>query len=428
MSAPLAVNKARKPRGQRIAGHDDQNVLEFEETMMLCTVPSTSAPAQSVTFYPGSSGAIRLDEYGRLYTQYRIEYLELIYRSQVPATTNGFAVISVDYNSGDIPSNYTQTAAITPRMCGKVWTDMSIVLPCNRLMKSQWHYTSVVDSPGFRSACDINFHSTGVNGTLVGSLWIKYRIRFCGPTAATITPPATSYSTGSGILNTGLPLGDSGVDAGNTGTPSVGSTVGGASGLATTAGSGYTKLTYNPGNPSSTPPLPAKVVLSTNPNVAKTFSATDIVENIYNITLDVPGTQDETPPTVTYIPYNTGDPYYNPTGAQPLLEFIVGASQYVSTTTKRLFYTVRVCDYAANLLAGSVNMVFASAITIAAGIGALGYSTSWRRQPFLPRLPNTLAAAAVPLAAQRRIVKRSADDEQPSASSISWFTSRTGKP
>ena len=177
----------------------DELIFEFEEVAMICTVPATTSPAQYVVLRPGSSGMKRLDQFGLLYDQYRIEKCEIIYRSQVSANTNGLAVVAVDYNSSDIPQSFAETQQQLPRVVGKVWEDMRMTVPTNRLMKSQWHYTATnTGDSGFGPACNINFHSTGVNGTVVGSVWVKYRVRFSGPSTKTMKAPTISpFKSGS---------------------------------------------------------------------------------------------------------------------------------------------------------------------------------------------------------------------------------------
>jgi len=170
----------------------DELVFEYTELAMTCTVPASTAPPQTVNFYPGASGMSRLDAFALLYSQYRVEMCELEFRPAVGTNTSGIQVTGFSYDFADVPQNLSTCLSVEPRFSDVPWIGGKVSLPVDRMMKSRWHFTANGSNPsGFNAAGAIFWHASGANGAILGNIWCRYRIRFSGP-----------YQTGSSILLT----------------------------------------------------------------------------------------------------------------------------------------------------------------------------------------------------------------------------------
>lgn len=186
-SAPLSTGMPMMTQQLKATGAGDELVLSFTELMMVATIPDAATPPQSVSFWPGASGMTRLDQFAQLYDQYQVLSCELIHRSAVSATTNGMAILAVDYNAVDLPLTLVQTEAVVPRWSDKIWANGYLNLDCTKLMKSRWHNTSGTSvAPGFGAAFAALFHATGTNGTIVGDVWCRYKVKFSGPSTGSM--------------------------------------------------------------------------------------------------------------------------------------------------------------------------------------------------------------------------------------------------
>jgi len=215
-NAAAAVATSRTTNNLRATIVGDIAYLEFEELLMVATLPSTTSPPQSAIFLPGNSGCPRLDAFAALYDYYNVEKFEVVYAPAVGTSTSGAMVVAIDYDAGDIPPNWANTLSIIPRMTGGVWQQGSINVPVNRLNKQPWMLTNsgitgVNDQTGAgaAAACAVYFHGTGSNGSTVGDVWVRYRIKFMGPTVPTpaqmaVDPAAgATYKLGQSVLPLG---------------------------------------------------------------------------------------------------------------------------------------------------------------------------------------------------------------------------------
>jgi len=215
-----AGRKALKPKSSVAAGYSygqlnarangtirgDELVLEFTELAMTCVVPASTAPPQSTQFWPGASGMTRLDTFAQLYSQYRVEAAELEFRPAVGTNVSGIQVTGFAYDGNDIPSSLSTAMGVEPRFSDVPWVGGRVRLPVDRLMKSKWHFTANGSNPsGFNTTGSVFWHASGTNGAILGNIWLKYRVRFSGPTnqvttmnVASSTFPASGSSYGLG--------------------------------------------------------------------------------------------------------------------------------------------------------------------------------------------------------------------------------------
>jgi len=220
-----AGRKALKPKSSVAAGYSygqlnarangtirgDELVLEFTELAMTCVVPPSTAPPQSTQFWPGASGMTRLDTFAQLYSQYRVEAAELEFRPAVGTNVSGIQVTGFAYDGNDIPSSLSTAMGVEPRFSDVPWVGGRVRLPVDRLMKSKWHFTANGSNPsGFNTTGSVFWHASGTNGAILGNIWLKYRVRFSGPTnqvttmnvaSSTFPAPGSSYGLGQAVAS-----------------------------------------------------------------------------------------------------------------------------------------------------------------------------------------------------------------------------------
>lgn len=195
-------------RAVHVVGDDSTLTVTGEELAYVLTQQANSETLSSTNrsnFWPGGSGMTRLDQYGRMFEQYRVNKLEYHYRTSSGTTISGATLTAFDYEASDYPASLGSLQVRQPRIRLPVWENGSVRIDPARANKSRWMFTAggITDNtPGFTSAGIVVSSAPGTETTTeYGEVWCCYSVTFTGPTTSNAGVPLFANSE-NGVWNT----------------------------------------------------------------------------------------------------------------------------------------------------------------------------------------------------------------------------------
>nr|QYV43034.1 MAG: capsid protein [Tombusviridae sp.]QYV43035.1 MAG: capsid protein [Tombusviridae sp.] len=146
-------------------------------------------------FWPGNSGMPRLDRYGAMFDQYKVNRMTVHYYTASGTTTAGMQLTAIDYDASEIPTTVSHLQVCQPKTRGPVWQEGNFSPSVNRLNKSKWMFTganSKAGTTGFGPAGTVLTSAPSSPTTVsYGEVWISYDVTFCSP--AQSSPQESQY-------------------------------------------------------------------------------------------------------------------------------------------------------------------------------------------------------------------------------------------
>lgn len=182
-----------KVTDQIISSGDSELVVKGEE-YWFDVQNQTSADAlrhqNSGIFWPGKSGLTRLDQYGAMFEQYRVEKCIVKYRTSSGTTSSGAILLGIDYEASDLPATLHALQVAQPLLRVPVWQSGELLPQLSKLNKAKWMFTAggtVNNTPGYTAAFAAVASAPAVAAPTIasyGDVWCEYQVRFTGPTAS----------------------------------------------------------------------------------------------------------------------------------------------------------------------------------------------------------------------------------------------------
>lgn len=203
-------NPGRRPAGHiRVNGSDATLVVAHEELAYTVTSQKEKnklVATNRINFWPGKSGLTRLDQFGRMYDQYRVRKLVVKYLTASGTVTSGSTITGIDYDASDYPGTLGALQVNQPKLRVPVWESGSMRLDIDRLNKSRWMFTSAgiaTSTPGFTSACAVTSSAPASDTEIsYGEVWVDYEVVFTGPSLSNASGQfAANSSAGSWNTN-----------------------------------------------------------------------------------------------------------------------------------------------------------------------------------------------------------------------------------
>lgn len=186
---PSAPKKTSKKRGLALPTVTSPAratvVVSQEEYLGEVAVPAgRSSNLKAYKIIPGGSGLARLDQFGSLFEQWRMERWVVKARPKVGTTISGSYILGVFYESMLTPTTKAEVGALSPKVMGPIWQGATLSVPPNLAQKQRWLYThgSGVDEAD-AVAGQIVVAVDGEAEKCRIDLWVSYTITFMGPTA-----------------------------------------------------------------------------------------------------------------------------------------------------------------------------------------------------------------------------------------------------
>lgn len=133
---------------------------------------------------PGKSGLNRLDQYARLFQEYRIDKWVVKVKPVVGTTTAGSFVAGISYDYARTPTSFKDIAVLSPKITGTVWQGGTLVASAGRLMRQQWLLTDdrgVTDDE--KVAGFVCLALDGAAATTTVAVWVDYSVTLQGPSS-----------------------------------------------------------------------------------------------------------------------------------------------------------------------------------------------------------------------------------------------------
>lgn len=134
--------------------------------------------------YPGASGLVMLDNWGKMYERYRLEALQISYHPAVGTTIDGFVVLGVDLESRNPVTTLKAAMVLNPGSSGPVYGPLTVTVPASQLMSRKLLYTKgLSEAPAEDSSCLSVVVAIPKSTQIrkVGYLSLRYSIYFEGP-------------------------------------------------------------------------------------------------------------------------------------------------------------------------------------------------------------------------------------------------------
>ena len=135
----------------------------------------------NLTFTPGESQLLRLDNLASNYDLYRVEAVQILYKPNVGTTVNGAVLLGADYDAFRVPSTQDDVLALAPVMRVPVWEEGCFTPFLDRINKQKWLYTSNVEAGDVRLKTGFVLSIWNTGPAAAGDIYVKYRVRFSSP-------------------------------------------------------------------------------------------------------------------------------------------------------------------------------------------------------------------------------------------------------
>nr|QHA33885.1 putative coat protein [Atrato Sobemo-like virus 3] len=187
-----ATRPAPNPRRRQPARIAPQGAREGELVLarseLLCTITlekmKTEAMA-AIKLLPTAEALSWLNALSGHFDQIEWLAVKLLWKPCVGTTFNGSVLFGVDWNAGAVSAVRNKVQACVPHMDTPLWQQGSMLLPAARLQSRRFYVPAATEAVD-QAPCVIlyNVRATAQTAdTVVGDVWIEYRVRLMGPTA-----------------------------------------------------------------------------------------------------------------------------------------------------------------------------------------------------------------------------------------------------
>lgn len=184
VSAQKKKKNTGSPRALAVAPAKATVVIAQEEYLSEVAVAADGkAVIKPFKMLPGVSGLTRLDQFGALFEQWRLDKWIVKVRPKVGTTIGGSYIVGVFYESKLTPTTKQEVSVLSPKIMGAVWQPGTLSVPPSLAQKQKWLYThgSGVDEADSVAGQIV----VAVDGSTESKvdLWVSYEITFMGPTS-----------------------------------------------------------------------------------------------------------------------------------------------------------------------------------------------------------------------------------------------------
>lgn len=186
--APKAQQPRLRNRGPaRVRGvAPDRATVVISQEEFLAEVAASADGKENLrtfTILPGKSGLSRLDQFGSMFEQWRLDSWVVHIVPKVGTMVSGSFIAGVYYEEKLQPTTKQEASVLSPKVKGAVWQERTLSVPPSLAQKQRWLFTSGVGvDPADSIAGQVVVVVDGTKDAKV-DVWVSYRITFMGPTS-----------------------------------------------------------------------------------------------------------------------------------------------------------------------------------------------------------------------------------------------------